>query len=414
MLTLPERDAIRRLRAVSTIRERCENIFEAGLEGDLEHFSMDLERLPDLAERVAAVTRRNYPSLEVPLHSRWRHFDAGGDSRLAGLDGLLSSRGVSERARIQVDLVVVSVLLDAGAGRDWKYREQGSDRDFRRSEGLAVASFHMFLSGFFSSSALDPLRVDADRLESLGEEALARELQVSEGNRLTGVTGRVELLRALAAAMRAHPEIFGEDHARVGNCFDYFVRLCKIAGTETLSVETILRTVLESLEDVWPNGLKLLGVNLGDVGRHPRAGGEGSSEGLVPFHKLSQWLTYSLIEPLQEAGVPIQDIEKLTGLPEYRNGGLFVDGGVLRPRRKAILEEEHGVESEVIVEWRALTVALLDRLRDVLAEELGLSPADFPLAKVLQGGAWETGRELASEFRDGSPPIKIRSDGTVF
>ena len=56
---------------------------------------------------------------------------------------------------------------------------------------------------------------------------------------------------------------------------------------------------------------------------------DDATSGLVPLHKLSQWLAYSLIEPLQQAGFTVADIDGLTGLAEYRNGGLFLDTGVL-------------------------------------------------------------------------------------
>src|SRR4030095_762892 len=104
------------------------------------------------------------------------------------------------------------------------------------------------------------------------------------------------------------------------------------------------------------------GVPLGHVGRHPGAGGSGPGADLVPLHKLSQWLTYSLIEPLQSTGLVITELDPLTGLAEYRNGGLFVDTGVLVPRHDAVVREAHRPGDEVVVEWRALTVALLDRL----------------------------------------------------
>jgi hypothetical protein len=68
-----------------------------------------------------------------------------------------------------------------------------------------------------------------------------------------------------------------------------------------------------------------------------------------------------------------------------------------------------------VVEWRALTVALLDRVAPLVREKLGLTAEDFPLAKVLEGGTWATGRRLARERRpDGSPPLAVISDGTVF
>ena len=135
----------------------------------------------------------------------------------------------------------------------------------------------------------------------------------------------------------------------------------------------------------------------------------------MPFHKLSQWLTYSLIEPLQEAGVTVTDIDGLTGLAEYRNGGLFVDLGVIEPKHTAVTRDEHAPGSEIVVEWRALTVALLDKLAAEVRERLGLDAEALPLVKVLEGGIWAAGRRIAAERRaGGGPPIRVASDGTVF
>ncbi|MGB6254067.1 MAG: DUF1688 family protein, partial [Bradyrhizobium sp.] len=140
-----------------------------------------------------------------------------------------------------------------------------------------------------------------------------------------------------------------------------------------------------------------------------------ATTGLVPLHKLSQWLAYSLIEPLQAAGIEVIDIDGLTGLAEYRNGGLFVDSGVLAFRHEADAQREHEVAAVLVVEWRALTVALLDRLADGMRKRLGLDAVSLPLAKVLEGGSWAAGRRLARERRaDASPPVKVISDGTVF
>jgi hypothetical protein len=135
----------------------------------------------------------------------------------------------------------------------------------------------------------------------------------------------------------------------------------------------------------------------------------------VPFHKLSQWLAYSLIEPLEEAGIGVTELDGLTGLPEYRNGGLFIDTGVLAFRDPGDASKPQSVDSPLIVEWRALTVALLDRVAEEVRRKLGLSAEAFPLAKVLEGGTWASGRRLAREKRPGGePPIQVISDGTVF
>jgi hypothetical protein len=41
---------------------------------------------------------------------------------------------------------------------------------------------------------------------------------------------------------------------------------------------------------------------------------------LVPFHKLTQWLCYSLLQVLKDANITIEGEHLLTALPEYRNG----------------------------------------------------------------------------------------------
>src|SRR5690606_34419320 len=113
------------------------------------------------------------------------------------------------------------------------------------------------------------------------------------------------------------------------------------------------------------------------------------------FHKLSQWLTYSMLEPLEDAGLTITDLDELTGLPEYRNGGLLLDLGVLQARDRAFHTQRWTVDAEPIVEWRALTVAVLDHLAEAVRGELGLSLEQFPLARVLEGGTWAAGRKIA-------------------
>lgn len=127
---------------------------------------------------------------------------------------------------------------------------------------------------------------------------------------------------------------------------------------------------MAGLESIWPSGrTSVRGRSMGDVWPHSAlattaaADGAGSG-GLVPFHKLSQWLTYSLMEPLADpGGLLLTETRHMTGLPEYRNGGLFVDLGVLVPKDPgAVLPPaSHRPDSEVIVEWRALTVVLLVR-----------------------------------------------------
>ena len=186
-------------------------------------------------------------------------------------------------------------------------------------------------------------------------------------------------------------------------------------GAQSIKATDVLRVVLEALGPIWPGRLEIDKVNLGDVWKHSLAGGEGGTRGMIPFHKLSQWMTYSLLEPLEWSGVKITHVEDMTGLPEYRNGGLLLDMGVLTPSDPAALTREYAPGDEFIVEWRALTVAILDVMGDEVRAILGKTPQELPLAKILQGGTWAAGRKVAARLRaDGGSPVKIKSDGTVF
>jgi hypothetical protein len=404
---MSESAAIAELRAPRTIRARCHNVLEAGVAGRLDHFDVDLTRLPELARLTAEVTRRRYPDLRIPPHSRFAHFDAGGVARLAALEALLAGRPQAERARALIDVVVSSVLLDAGAGMAWRYREPSTELSLSRSEGLAVASLAWVARGGLSSRG-EPYHVDADGLAAVKEAALAEAFQVRANNPLVGVAGRVHLLRALADSLRAQPRIFGPE-ARIGALLD-FLAAESVQGA--LPAASILRALLVGLGGIWPGRLTLEGQPLGDVWQHPAAGGEGATRGLLPLHKLSQWLSYSLLYPLEAAGLTVVELDALTGLAEYRNGGLFVDGKALLPKHDVVLAQVHEVGSELIVEWRALTVALLDELLPLVRRELQV---EIGLPAMLEGGTWAAGRELAQTLRsDGGPPIRVESDGTVF
>lgn len=401
------------LLSASAVRQRAQSLLAIGLEDGLPHFRIDLERLEKAADLVVETTREAYPDLEVPFHSRWRHFVVGRDDRWAAIEAATPWSDAAERARAAFDLAVTSVLLDAGAGPQWSYRDPATGIQVGRSEGLALASLAMFTSGAFSARPESPLRADAMALEALTVDTLSRHFQVSDANPLVGVHGRAELLARLGAAVAAKPEVFARaDAPRPGGLFDH---LATLAESRSIAAPVILRELLRHLGSVWPSRLNLAGVPLGDCWRHPAITTNDATDRLVPLHKLSQWLAYSLIEPLQAAGIQVTDIDGLTGLAEYRNGGLFIDTGVLILRDPGEVEHAHEVGSPLIVEWRALTVALLDQLAEIVRQRLHEDAVSFPLARVLQGGTWAAGRAIARKRRaDGSPPIKVTSDGSVF
>ena len=177
-------------------------------------------------------------------------------------------------------------------------------------------------------------------------------------------------------------------------------------------------------------------------------------ESIVPFHKLTQWLAYSLMAPMTKLlHIHFAGAELLTGLPEYRNGGLLIDTGLLTLKQadmsrgiKAFKENARtegqpnmevvplfAVDDDVIVEWRAVTIGLLDELLSEVNRMLGLGKTDsLSLAQLLEAGTWKVvavaawtlrlanieqgGRELAEVSRPNTKqaPIMTISDGTVF
>lgn len=409
----PETSAALALLSARAVRERAHRLLSIGLEDKLPNFRIDLDRMDDAIDLVIETTRGAYPSFDVPFHSRWRHFVTGGEDRWAAIAGSMEWPDGAVRARAEFDLAITSVFLDAGAGPSWRYRDPHTGAAIGRSEGLGLASLAMFADGAFSAAAHDPMRADADKLAGLNVADLARGMQVSDANPLVGLDGRADLLRRLGELVASKPEIFGSrDTPRPGGLYD---RLAMLAGGGKLPAPMILNQLLQHLGPIWPSRLTLGGVALGDCWRHPALETADATSGLVPLHKLSQWLAYSLIEPLQRSGIEITDIDGLTGLAEYRNGGLFIDSGVLAFRDPDAAAREHEVSSPLVVEWRALTVALLDRVADGVRQRLGTDAVSMPLAKILEGGTWAAGRRLARERRaDASPPLRIISDGTVF
>ncbi|UYN96204.1 MAG: URC4/urg3 family protein [Enhydrobacter sp.] len=378
---------MKELMSASAVRAKAGEILKFVEDGRSAWFALDPNGLEAAVQATLEVTRRRFPNpARIPFHSRWRHFEAGGRDRWAALAARLTHLPREEVARRRVDLAMVSVLLDAGAGPAWSYREPDTGDTYARSEGLGVASLDMFAAGAFSADPeSDPLRVDAGRLAALTPLDIAMGFQVKAHNPLLGLEGRTELLRKLGNTGLARPGAL--------------LNLLAVGGA--VKAEAILAAILDHLSPIWPNPR-------GDVWDHPAIGA-------VPFHKLSQWMSYSLVEPLQGAGLEVVALDALTGLPEYRNGGLLVDAGALRPKQSALLTDIFAPGDEPIVEWRALTVALLDRIARQVRLHLGLDAERLPLVKVLEAGTWFAGRILASQRReDGGPPIRVESDGTVF
>jgi Protein of unknown function (DUF1688) len=398
-------DLIQYLRSPEAIRDRAAELFNLGVADRLEYFTVDLAMFDRVINYVDQITRTDYPDLNIPLHSRWRHFPADRvEQMFAGFAPL-------DRVKAKLDLVVPSILLDAGAGHDWRYVD-ATGQTWQRSEGLAIASLEMFEQGLFSGDG--GRKTDAIGLTKLTREDLQQGFQVTPENPLLGLEGRLQVLHNLGQILQNQREFGGGKHElpRVGNLVDDWV----VNRVQQQSIPQLMTTILEAFSHLWPDRLTLAGTNLGDVWTHPQLTPllrDDPASRYIPFHKLSQWLICSLIEPLQEWGQDVVSINSLRGLAEYRNGGLFLDLGVLRLRDPHFTQVVHRADSVLVVEWRGLTLHLLSILTDRLRQRWQRS--DLTVIQVLQGGSWAAGRAIAATLRpDAAPPIQIVSDGTIF
>lgn len=202
----------------------------------------------------------------------------------------------------------------------------------------------------FSSDNSNPYRVDctstcgiwltlAIALKNFTDDILASGLQVTSSNTLYGLSGRAALLRRLGSTLEESPAVFTKDRStRPGYMLGIFVFPINLTpdylvshpststfeGRPVVLLPTIWDVLTINLRGIWPEGRTKFqegARGLGDVWKtstlDPLNDGLKS---LVPFHKLTQWLCYSLIQVLRNADVIIEGENLLTALPEYRNG----------------------------------------------------------------------------------------------
>jgi hypothetical protein len=106
------------------------------------------------------------------------------------------------------------------------------------------------------------------------------------------------------------------------------VQVLKHREGSGVSIRVLWRAVIEGFEAIWPEHLS--GIRRGDVWCYSPLKVIGvTASDMVPFHKLSQWLTFSLLEPIESLGVHFTQLELMTGLAEYRNGSAHIHRRVL-------------------------------------------------------------------------------------
>ncbi|KAJ5611581.1 hypothetical protein N7528_008686 [Penicillium herquei] len=427
---------IEHLKSLQAVRERANQVLEAATRDELKHFAYHPEKMDEVAEYVAGIINRDFgPSSfdKIPPHGRWQHFEIGAIPRVDQLIQGWQEGGCDkvEITRRLIDLFFVAVLLDAGAGDVWQFTEPATGNKYGRSEGIAVAALYMFKAGAFSGGSGDKETVDGQGLVTLDVETFRKNFQITADNEIIGDVSRVTLLNNVGQSFLNLPEIFGST-GRPGKLVDYILE--HRDGKTELHYEVLWGTLQKALLPAWPkNRTQVAGVPIGDAWPleilaklNKGKTSENDTCNIQPFHKLTQWLAYSLSVPfVRVLGLEWTNMELGTGLPEYRNGGLFVDKGVLVLRDHVLKEGQANSKqetpsfdatSDVIVEWRAMTVALLDKLHGTVSDNFAKQGVTITMAQMLEAGTWKGGRELAAKYRPStkSSPIVIQGDGTLF
>lgn len=423
-MTHTECEDLEYLRSIQSVRETCKKVYGPPLQtenGDSTHFEVDLGKMSKVTDYLVNIIERDYKNLgDIPVHGRWQHLNCNGIDRMGSLINSWAAQNIDplEVCRRLIDLITFSVIVDAGAGSEWSFVEK--ETKINRSEGLAVASFYMFKDGALSHDKSQT--VQGSRLKDFSQQDFDKGFQISSKNSLQGYEGRIQLIRSLGKSLSERPELFGED-ARPGNIIDH---LYKLNGSENIDLQQLWEVLMTGYTSIWPTlRLTLNGEPLGDCWVYKTE----NDEIIVSFHKLTQWLCYSLLRPLEEFGYKfnISSKDLQTGLPEYRNGGLFYDLGVLSLKEEYLNigltnSKKYGYDPSiptftpddgVIVEWRCLTIGLLDILLPLVNDKLG---SNLQLSQLIEAGTWKAGREIAAELRSktSGPPINLHSDGTVF
>jgi GTP cyclohydrolase II len=365
------------LKNISKVRESCQEVYNYVKNNKSKYFKINEDKLESGSEYIANYTKNKYPNLNINYHSRLSHIE-NWENEILKWDC-----DITEKIKRMIDLTFISVFLDAGAGNKWTYIKDG--KKYNRSEGLAMAAFDMFNNGVFSSDSALPTRVNSHKLKNLSRDDLINGFQLTKKNYLIGLDGRLDLLKNFGKILDKNKKYFGKEIARPGNIIDHL-------GTNQIDfneLSNIIFNFSELTQDVHIHtDLKMY----------------------IPYHKLLQWLLYSLIDLFMKFRINVINTETLTALPEYRNGGMIIDLGIIEIKDKTLFNKKHDINSDLIIEWRCLTVILIDIIKEKVNIILN---SNLHLGQLLESGTWKIGRELAKKNRNGLSPFTILSNGTV-
>lgn len=391
--------AVEHLHRLEVIRERAWMLLAAAERGASDHFVPSPEAVGTVAFAMAEAIRARPAAAETPaeperpaLANLWQALRSGAPAALDTLGEAHAGGDPLARAKSGADLAVLHrVLAPGGLG----------------AESAVLADLvGSFAAGAWTAGSRGSAVLDAPGIGRVlaGDGSVALPETVAE---LLADTDRRQRLAQLAHGLEQQPELFGIE----GRFGELVARLVSGpspaadpaapagAAAAGLHVQRVVDSLAPLIDPVVASTVRIGGRLAGDVWRHPLAWAEDRSRELVPFHTLLLALTLDLVEPLQEAGRPLVDLDQLP-IPATRAlAGDVLRLGLVRSRHAAVGRLRHPPGSDIVVELRALAVALADRLVDRLRAELDRNVRDLPVVRLIGPLA-----ATAEKWREGPGP----------
>ncbi|MEP3046708.1 MAG: DUF1688 family protein [Roseibium sp.] len=390
------------------IRDRANGYLEKAIAGKLTHMSVDLDKLPNALIRVLETTKVTYPDFQIPPYGVWRAFEVGGVDRWGAIANARDFASAEEMLTAAADLAILAALMNTTRPNGWSYIEPNTGAQVEGKQASALAAFNMFAAGSFSADLSDPFRVDAETLIRIPSDELAAGLQWDPFTGDDGIQNMQRHLKRFGEALALRSDLFGEGQiTRPGLLAK---RLAEI-GKGTVDATAVLDQLLEALVPVWDGGAVLEEITLGDSFAHSADANRGE---IMPFHLCAQEMVYSLVEPFAWAGCEVANLESLTSPSDLDHAALFTGTDVLQVR-DGFENSDLGTNQDRMVEIRAVTIGLMDKMADMLRTELDVASDQLPLTCVLEGGTSRAGAQI---LRENGPQVQnlgsFMNPGSVF
>lgn len=392
------------------IRRKALDVLERAVDGQLSHVDVDLSRMNEVLLKVLEVTKGNYPDFQIPPYGVWRDFEVGEFDRWGALASAREFESAEAMLAAAADLAVISTYMKTRRPDDRAFEDQMTGTVVSGTHASTLAAFHMFAAGSFSSDMSDPYRVDAETLIRMDIAELADGLQWDRRDNADMLDAMQRHLKRLGEALALRPDLFSEgDTTRPGHLA---IRLAK-QSSEAVDAGIVLDRLLEALAPVWEGGAVSGEIKLGDCFIHSELP-EADLEQFHPFHMAAQEMVYSLVEPFAWAGWAVSNLEHLSAPAGLAHVALLEHMGVINVRREdGALTGAH--EQDRMIELRALSLALTDKLAEMLRTELQVSPDQLPLSCILEGGTSRAGVQILQANPEIDEKLgRLLNPGSVF